>query len=238
MDSGSTGTTAVGESSTRPELAEVTRDLFLEPAEFGPGYRASAQYPDGYIGPGTTDGSAEPQFAIAAIDDSCRPETWTQVVPLGRGFRWFDVPDGGKRSEELFLYSSEADAQSLLDSARLTLGAAINDPSCGKRNLTAVHRGDLPGSYELRYPVTETDPHCGLGPAADGCHAVVTELAPCVTGADGVEACTPVTQVFARVGRVLVSIVYYAPEGQRTSAPIADLVPAATRVVELVVAHR
>ena len=161
------------------------------------------------------------QYHVTQIDETCRPTEWTEIFPSEWAFRWYEAPDGSFGSEELHLMRSEEDAAAVVDSARSTLSASMTNPACHRMNLMAPTDGAEPGAFVPTNSVYDVDPRCAVG---DDCHAVVTELDPCADGPDG-RLCAHVTNVFFRVGPVVVSMMYTAPQGATRSIPIADLIP-------------
>lgn len=210
-------------------ITELSWDMFVEPEAFGPGYSQSER--NDYMGPAEWEpGQPRTDYLITGMDDACRPTTWTTVEPTEWAFRWFDAPDGGLAWEDLLLMPTTEDAAAAVEAARLTLGESVNNPACNGMNLIAPRENAEPDQFELTYPVYEIEPDCPVG---DDCHAVVTELNPCTPGPDGDE-CFTVTQIFAHVGPVTISVMYQAPEGVRTSVPIEELIAPAQEAAELV----
>lgn len=232
--SGTTPTSGPTPEATDPAaevISSLSWEMFVAPEDFGGSYEPSER-PD-YLGPAVwwnTTGDQRIVYAITAMGSGCTPAEWSAIEPVEWAYRWYDAPDGGLAWQDLLLMESTEDAAALVESARLTIGASMNDPACGRMNLIAPNENAEPDDFEPTYPVLAVDADCGAG---DDCHGVVTELNPCrETGAG--QRCTPVTQVIAQAGPVLISIVHSAPEGADASVPIEDLIPAARRAAELV----
>ena len=225
------GSPTDADQAEAPEVvpASWSWDMFLAPDDLGEGYGPSEL--GDYLGPAESRVTGEPriQYDITEMGEGCRPTQWTAKRPLEWGYRWYDAPDGGRGWQDITLMESTEDAADMVASARLTLGASMNDPACQQMNLIAPSEGAEPGDYELKYPVYDIA-DCGVG---DDCHGVVTELNPCLDGPDG-RRCTPTTEVFFYEGPVVVSVGYSAPEGASTSVPIEQLIAASQRAAERV----
>jgi len=213
-------------TTEQAEDFELRWSLLLPPGALGEGYRLSTA-PDRqpYLGPPSIGGESPDQYHIIDFGPDCRPSAWTVIVPTQWAFEFVDTPEGRLVAEELFLYRSAADAQAMIDSARSTFAHELTEPSCHRQNLIAPSPGALPSTWTLRFPIAATEDRCDVG---EDCHASVSELDPCVSG-----RCTPVTQVYFRVGRVNVSVVDNAPIGT-APIPIAELLPSARRAAALV----